>query len=191
VAVLAAGPERAHPASRRRIHERIVATGSALSELPPGTEVWRWMFPARNRLIAALSALTVVVEAGERSGALLTASWARALGRPVGAVPGRITSRQAQGPHRLLAQGAHLITGPQDALDVLYGGGARRAALAGRPEPDPELGRWLTAIGEGHDTPAALVSLGLAPEESLQVLSALELSGHIRREPGGRFAVRP
>lgn len=191
IAVLACSPERPHPASRRALHRRILATGAAVSELPPGTTVWRWMFPARNRLIAALSAVTVVIEAAERSGALLTASWADSLGRPVGAVPGRVTTKQAAGPHRLLANGAHLLTGPQDVLDLLYGSGVRQAPREARPKLEPELNRWLTAIADGHDTPDALARAGLAPEESLQVLSTLELSGHIRRGPGGRFAVVP
>lgn len=191
IAVLACSPERAHPASRRALHRRILASAAAVSELPPETAVWRWMFPARNRLIASLAAMTVVVEAAERSGALLTASWAEDLGRPVGAVPGRITSKQAAGPHRLLSVGAHLITGPQEVLDTLYGADAPCARADSRAEPDPHLTRWLTAIADGHDTPAALARVGLAPEESLQILSALELTGHIRREAGGRYAVVP
>lgn len=191
ITVLAAGPERPQPASRRALHRRILAAGASVSELPPGTEVRRWMFPARNRLIAGLSAMTVVVEAAERSGALLTASWTADLGRPVGAVPGRVTTSQARGPHRLLAEGAHLITAAQDVLDRLYGAGVRSVGVDLRPGPEPGLKRWLQAIAEGHDTPAALARAGLAPEDSLQVLSALELSGHIRREAGGRFAVVP
>jgi DNA processing protein len=191
IAVLACSPERPHPASRRVLHGRIVASGVAISELPPGTGVWRWMFPARNRLIAALAAMTVVVEAAERSGALLTASWAERVRRPVGAVPGRITTRQAHGPHRLLSAGAHVITGAQDVLDVIYGADAPTAPADRRAEVEPELRRWLAAIADGHDTPAALARVGLAPEDGLQVLSALELTGHIRREAGGRFAVVP
>lgn len=191
IAVLAAGPERPYPVSRRALHRRIVAAGAAVSELPPGTQIRRWMFPARNRLIAGLSVMTVVVEAAERSGALLTARWTELLGRPLGAVPGRITARQAAGPHRLLADGAHLIADAQAVLDVVYGSGARAAATDVRAPLEPELRRWLDAIADGHDTPAALARVGLPPEEGLQVLSALELTGHIRREAGGRFAVMP
>ncbi len=191
VAVLPGSAERAYPASRKGLHRRIRASGCAVSELPPGSEVWRWMFPARNRLIAGLSAMTVVVEAGERSGALLTAGWTATLERPIGAVPGRITSPQAVGPHGLLKDGAHLVTSAQDVLDALYGAGARSIATHDRPDLDPELRRWLRAIADGHDTPAALARHGLPPERSLQVLSALELSGHVRREAGGRFAVMP
>jgi DNA processing protein len=191
IAVLAGTAERPYPASRRALHRRILTTGAAVSELPPGTQVRRWMFPARNRLIAGLSAMTVVVEAAERSGALLTARWTDQLERPLGAVPGRITTRQAAGPHRLLADGARLITDPQAVLDVLYGSGVRSAAAHARASLDPKLRRWLGAIADGHDTPAALARAGLPPEEGLRVLSALELTGHIRREPGGRFAVLP
>jgi DNA processing protein len=191
IAVLAAGPDRAYPASCRGLHRRIVATGAAVSELPPGSGQWRWMFPARNRLIAALSAMTVVVEAGERSGALLTEARARWLGRSVGAVPGRVTSPQAVGPHRLLAQGAHLVCGAQDVLDAVYGPGGKGLRADPRVGLDPELRTWLDAIASGHDTPAALARIGLHPEQGLQVLTRLELAGYIRRQPGGRFAVLP
>lgn len=191
VAVLAGGPERAYPASAGGLHRRIAQEGAVISELPPGTEVRRWMFPARNRLVAALSAMTVVVEAGERSGALLTASWASSLHRPLGAVPGRISSPQAAGANRLIAGGARLITGAQDALDEIYGQGVRQAAPDGRGDLDPELRWWLGEIAGGTDTPGALARAGLSPEKGLQVLSALEVAGYIRRGAGGRFAVVP
>lgn len=191
VAVLAGSADRAYPASCRLLHRRIVAAGAVVSELPPGAPVWRWMFPARNRIIAALSAATVVVEAGARSGALLTAAWAGRLGVPVGAVPGRVTSPQAAGPHELLRQGAHLVRGPQDMLDVLYGAGARTVTTDSRAQLDPDLRAWLDAIASGHDTPAALSRAGLPPEQGFQVLSRLELEGYIRREPGGRFGLLP
>ena len=191
IAVLAGGAERAYPASARSLHRRILQTGAVISELPPGAEVRRWMFPARNRLVAALSAMTVVVEAGDRSGALLTASWAAALGRPVGAVPGRITSPQAAGTNRLISGGARLLSGAQDVLDSLYGVGARQAAPDRRGDLDPELRWWLDEIAAGADTLGALAQAGLSPNKGLQVVSALELGGYIRREAGGRFAVVP
>lgn len=191
IAVLAGGAERAYPASARSLHRRITQTGAVVSELPPGAEVRRWMFPARNRLVAALSAMTVVVEAGDRSGALLTASWATSLGRPVGAVPGRITSPQAAGTNRLIAGGARLLSGAQDVLDSLYGLGARQAAPDPRGALDPELRWWLDEIAAGADTLGALAQAGLSPNKGLQVLSALELGGYIRREAGGRLAVVP
>lgn len=189
VAVLAGGAERAYPASAKNLYRRIEQSGAAVSELPPATAVRRWMFPARNRLVAALSAMTVVVEAGKRSGALLTACWATSLRRAVGAFPGRITSHQATGSNQLIADGARLLTRAQDVLDALYGLGARRVASEPRASLDPDLSRWLSEIAAGRDTPGALSRAGLSSEQGLRILSTLELAGYIRREPGGRFVV--
>jgi DNA processing protein len=133
--------------------------------------------------------MTVVVEAGERSGALLTARSASALGRTVGAVPGRVTSSLASGPNGLLADGARIIRGPQDVLDELFGAGVRNVALDRKPDLAPELRALLVAIGDGHDTAAALARAGLAPEAGLAALASLELAGYVRRRAGGRFSV--
>ena len=189
VAVLPAGADQAYPRSKRSLYAQVRETGAAVSELPPGSGVWRWTFPARNRIIAALSAMTVVVEAGAGSGALLTAGFARWLDRPVGAVPGRVTSPQANGTNGLLAAGAHLVRGPQDVLDVLFGAGMRVVKLDPRPDLAPELRPLLAAIGDGHDTLAALMSAGVAPHDGLAALAALELAGYVRREAGGRYSV--
>ncbi len=191
VAVLPGPPNRPYPPGRRALHRRLTADGAAVSELPPGSTVRRWMFPARNRIIAALSAMTVVVEAGERSGALVTAGFAEALGRPVGAVPGQVTVRRAAGANELLAAGATVVRGAQDVLDALFGAGARTAVVPARPQLDGELARLLDAIAEGHDTAAALVRAGLSPERGLAALASLELAGYVRRAPGGRYAVIP
>jgi DNA processing protein len=192
IAVLPAGADRPYPSSERPLYRRIVATGAAVSELPPGTRARRWMFPARNRIIAALSAMTVVVEAGERSGALITATVADSLGRALGAVPGRVTSPQAVGPHRLLAAGATLIAGPQDVLDELFGvGGRELRPSGGRPALAPELEAVLAALGDGHDAAEALAIAGLGAGDGLAALSSLELAGYLRRRPGGRFMVVP
>ena len=98
-----------------------------LSELPPGTEPYRWSFPARNRIMAGLARLTLVVEAADPSGSLITADFAKDLGRCVAAVPGRVTSSVAQGTNSLLKEGAAAITGTDDVLDELFGVGVRRA----------------------------------------------------------------
>jgi len=189
IAVLPAGPDRVYPASKRGLSERIHATGATISELPPGARVWKWTFPARNRIIAGLAAMTIVVEADARSGALITARLAGELGRPVGAIPGRVTSSKAAGPNGLLAAGAHLITGAQDALDVLFGAGARRAKAREREELAPALRSLLEEIAAGHDTATALERAGVGPEQGLAALAALELAGHVLREPGGRFSL--
>ncbi len=191
VAVLPGGAERPHPAGQAALYRRILAAGLAVSELPPGTAPWRWCYPARNRLIAGLAALTIVVEAGRGSGALITARLARELGRPVAAVPGRVGTAQAEGPNALLVDGAAAVRGPQDVLDLLYGVGRRAAAPRARAALGPELERLRRAIAEGHDTPGSLVGAGFSAAGSLAALAELELGGHIRREPGGRFSVVP
>jgi DNA processing protein len=191
LAVLPGGAERPYPPDKSVLYRRIRADGCVVSELPPGAGVRRWSFKARNRIIASLSAMTVVVEGRERSGALITVSYARELGRPIGAVPGRITSPLAAGPNALLADGATVIRGPQDVLDALFGAGVRSARGCVREALDPELARILRAVGDGHDTIAALAVIGVAPEAGLAALSALELHGYLRREAGGRYVPIP
>jgi DNA processing protein len=192
MAVLPGSAERPYPRAARVLHRRIVATGVAVSELPPGVAVRRWMFPARNRIIAALAAMTVVVEAGERSGALITAAFASELGRALGAVPGRVTSPQAAGPHRLLASGAALVGGPQEVLDELFGAGTREVKpQRERPALAPELEALLAAVGDGRDSADAVATAGLGTAEGLAALSSLELLGYLRRGAGGRYTVLP
>jgi DNA processing protein len=191
VAVLPGPADRPYPREKRRLYRSIVERGTAVSELAGEVGVRRWMFLARNRLIAALSAMTVVVEAADRSGALVTTRVAQELGRPVGAVPGRVTSRQAAGPNRLLAEGAHAVRGGQDVLDALFGVGVRRAGDHRRAELSPEQQRLLSALGDGSDTSDALARAGIETERGLAAMAELELDGYIRRGPGGRFEVMP
>jgi DNA processing protein len=139
-AVLGCGADVAYPAAHRSLWRRIGETGVILSELPPGTGPWRWTFPARNRIMAALGAMTVVVEAAERSGSLITADLAADLGRDLGAVPGPVGSRLSAGPNNLLAGGACVVRDAQDVLDAMLGrarGGsaepARRSSRARSP----------------------------------------------------------
>ncbi len=206
VAVLATGADRPYPARARQLHRRIAATGCVVSELPPGFAPRRWAFPARNRLIAALSAGTVVVEGGERSGSLITADFAAELGRFVGAVPGPVTSRMSAGPHMLLKAGAELIRGPEDVLDLLHGAGAGSRAtdpvvvgagprpLAPRPAPAPAppdlppgLSRLLDQVERGQGSLAELVSDPARGFAVSRDLGELELRGLIRRVAGGRY----
>jgi DNA processing protein len=191
VAVLPGPANRPYPAGRRALYRQILAAGNAVSELPPGAEVRRWSFPARNRIIAGLASMTVVVEAGARSGALVTAARAGELRRPVGAVPGRITTPQAAGSNSLLAAGACVVRGPQDVLDRLFGAGVRHASEEARPSLAPELRAVLAAIANGRDNAGALARAGIPTEQALTALAALELDGYVRREPGGRFTLVP
>lgn len=189
IAVLPAGAQRAYPPAKRSLHAQIAGAGATVCELPGEARVWRWMFPARNRLIAALAALTIVVEAREHSGALVTARFADWLGRPVGAVPGRVTSPQSAGTNGLLTRGATVICGAQDVLDLLYGAGRRCVPSPIRPRLDRELETLLEAIAAGYDTAGALEQAGFPAEQGLAALASLELAGYVRRALGGRYAV--
>lgn len=188
LAVLAGGADRPYPSAKRRLHAEIVQAGCVISELPPGTASWRWAFLARNRVIAALARMTVVVEAAARSGALTTAARARELGRDVGAVPGRVTSPLAVGPNALIADGAALVRDARDVLDAVFGAGVRQPAQM--QFVDPALERLLDAIANGNDTLDTLVAGGFAVDEALAGLADLELAALISRGPGGRYLAR-
>jgi DNA processing protein len=189
IAVLAGGAERPYPASHRRLYTRIRNAGLVVSELPPGVRPRRWMFPARNRIIAALSTITVVIQARPRSGALVTARHAAQLGRHVGAVPGQVSSPLSAGPHALIRGGAELITDAQDVLDQLYGPGERSVVDSRRAQLAPGDAALVDALDEGHEGPAAFVRAGLTPVQGLEAIAALELAGLVRRSPGGRLIV--
>jgi DNA processing protein len=188
VAVLAGGADVPYPPSRRRLYARIVAHGCVVSELPPGFDAYRWSFVARNRIIAGLAALTVVVEAAARSGSLTTADFAAQLGRPVGAVPGQVTSRFSAGTNGLLAAGAGVVRDTRDVLDQLLGPSEEHQRSIPPAVPiEPRLRRLLDAIERGH---GSLAELTTDPEETHQVLqdlTDLELRGFVRREFGGRY----
>jgi DNA processing protein len=119
VAVLGCGIDRDYPARHAQLARRIVETGLVVSEYPPGTEPAPWRFPARNRIVAGLARATVVVEARERSGALITADFALELGRDVFAVPGEITSALSAGTNGLIRQGATPLLAAEDVLELL------------------------------------------------------------------------
>lgn len=188
VAVLAAGPDRPYPRSRATLYRQIAATGAVISELPPDSPTFRWMFPARNRIIAALAGLTIVVEAAERSGSLITADMAVDLGRSVGAVPGPVTSARSAGTNRLLAQGATVIRDAQDALDALLGPGVLSAVSSG-PPVEPERLRILDAVEAGANSPDAVaVTCAIDPIEAAMGMTVLELDGYLTSTTSGTYA---
>ncbi|KAB1642656.1 DNA-processing protein DprA [Gulosibacter chungangensis] len=117
IAILAGGADRLYPSGNRQLLERISAEGAIITEAPVGQPPTRWRFLQRNRLIAALTQASIVVEAGARSGALNTANHAQQLGRPLGAIPGPVTSASSVGCHRLLKEEqAQLIANSADAF---------------------------------------------------------------------------
>ena len=191
VAVLAGGADIPYPASRRRLYRELVERGAVVSELPPGFTPYRWCFVARNRIIAGLAAATVVVEATERSGSLTTADFAAQLGRPVGAVPGPVTSRFSSGTNGLLAAGAAVVRDVHDVLDRRRRAGAGRASARGPPAPaiplEPRLRRLLDAIERGGGSLAELATDPEATKQVLADLTDLELRGLVRRGFGGRY----
>ena len=196
VAVLACGIDRAYPEANRALLDAIGAEGAVLSEYPPGTTPARHRFLVRNRLLAALGAGTVVVEAGRRSGTLSTAAAADQLGRVVMAVPGPVTSAASVGCHLLLAERfAHLVTSADDVLQALTADGSgsagELAAVSAGADPrhptdglDLQTARVYEALpGRGSRTVRELVSeSGLLGPAVLAALAVLEVHGLARRD---------
>ncbi|HEV2814182.1 MAG TPA: DNA-processing protein DprA, partial [Solirubrobacteraceae bacterium] len=192
VAVLAGGADVPYPPSKRHLHDEIRRRGLVVSELPPGFRARKWCFPARNRIIAGLADLTIVVEAAERSGSLITADLAAKLGREVAAAPGPITSPGAAGTNALLRDGATLVRNARDVLDALFGVGNAPAQARRVGTLEPPLKALLDAVAHGRDTVAALAGASADKADAALVgLTELELRGLVRREPGGRYAVVP
>ncbi len=187
VAVLGPGADRAYPRSAAGLYRRVRANGALISELPPGSPTFRWMFPARNRIMAALAGITVVVEAAERSGSLITAEMAIDCGRTVGAVPGPVNSWRSSGTNRLLADGAAVVRDARDVLDLLLGPGAATAVAVGPPLAAP--GRTvLDAIETGAATADAVAAeAGLELTSVLAALAGLERDGYVRCDHAGRY----
>lgn len=188
IAVLGCGANVAYPASHRSLWRRIAERDLVLSELPPGATPWRWTFPARNRIMAALAGMTVVVEAAARSGSLITADLAADLGREVGAVPGPVTSRASAGPNNLLAGGACLIRDAQDVLDALLGPGGRTIDRSG-PALEPALAAVLAAVEAGESScDGVAATTGVSGPEAAAALARLELLGYLVCSPMGTYS---
>jgi DNA processing protein len=183
VAVLGCGIDRDYPAAHAALAHQIVAEGGlVVSEYEPGVEPAPWRFPARNRIIAGLARATVVVEARERSGALITADFALEDGREVMAVPGEITSALSAGSNALLRQGAAPATCVDDVLEAL---GLEPAAAQPSFSDDAVAVAVLDALAAGGATADELArATGLAAGELAGTLAVLELAGAVAVEEG-------
>jgi DNA processing protein len=209
IAVLGTGPDVPYPRANAALHARIKATGAVVSEHPPGTGARRENFPSRNRIIAGLALGTLVVEAAERSGALITARMANECGRDVFAVPGSIHNPMARGCHRLIRDGAGLVEsageviaaiGPlaADLAEALRGRladpssgpasdglGASFPLQAGWQPTDPDYQRLWRALGHDPTGMDRLVSrTRLTAAELSSMLLAMELEGRVCVEHG-------
>ena len=181
VAVLGCGIDRDYPAAHRDLAGRIVERGLIVSEYEPGIEPAPWRFPARNRIIAGLCAATVVVEARERSGALITADFALEDGREVMVVPGEITSAVSAGSNALLRLGATPVTATADVLEA-YG-------IEPTVEPPPPVeglaGDLLLRLANGAASIDELArAAGVAPGEVAAALIELEFAGRVDESDG-------
>jgi DNA processing protein len=205
VAVLAGGPDRPYPLTNRGLYERLTRSGAVVSELPPGRRAYRWSFPARNRIMAGFARMTVLVEAADPSGSLITAEFARDLGRTVGAVPGRATAAVSAGTNALIRDGAALITSAADVIDELYGAGVRPASggpdgAPPAPRPpradtestpdlpeDPLLREVLAAVEAGHGVDGVARAAGIEAPAARAALGRLEADGYITRSGLGSY----
>lgn len=185
LAFLAGGVDRAYPAGHQQLFGRIIADGAVVSELPCGAAPTKWRFLSRNRLIAALGMATVVIEAGWRSGSLNTAGHAAALGRPLGAVPGAVTSAASAGCHRLLREyDATCVTSAAEVRE-LWGADTASAPIAERIDPDQlRLGDALSTRTARTVSELAQRS-GLAPQRVTALLGLLSLEGSVLRVETG------
>ena len=201
LAVLACGPERVYPSRHRRLSDRIVRSGTIVSEFPPGTPPLRPYFPLRNRLISGLSLAVLVVEARERSGSLITASHAAEQGVDVYAVPGPLTSPTSAGTNRLLRDGAYVALDAEALLEALRLGGAIPPRPVDAPlDAAPRERAAEPADHGGEQVVTALLDepltrdelgrrLSRSPQQLALELLELELGGRVAEDRDGRLRV--
>ncbi|MDX1455827.1 MAG: DNA-processing protein DprA [Gammaproteobacteria bacterium] len=198
IAVCGTGLDRLYPASNKELGERIVAEGLMISEFPPGTSPRPENFPRRNRIISGMSLGTLVVEAAQRSGSLITARLASEQGREVFAIPGSIHNPLARGCHRLIRDGAKLVESAADVLEDIRNLASLPTQLADTitsPEAeeedsnDPDYERVLQTLGF-DPTPVDVIvaQTGLKADVISSMLLILELQGRVEASPGGRYA---
>jgi DNA processing protein len=193
IAVLGSGVDRIYPPEHRKLADQILECGVLISDYPPGTPPEASNFPPRNRLISGLSLAVLIVEAGVRSGALITAQFAAEQGRDVFAVPGNINAPHSAGPNRLIRDGAIPLLDPRDLLETLdlEHVPEHQAARSILP-PEPKEARLLEILGQEPKHVDELTNLaGLPIEEVSATLTMMELKGMVRQVGGMNYvAVR-
>jgi DNA processing protein len=195
IAVLGCGLDVIYPREHAALADRIVRQGALVSEFPPGTPALAAHFPQRNRIIAGMAAGTLVVEAAQKSGSLITARLAGIAGREVFALPSSIHNPVARGCHELIRQGAKLVEQPEDVLSELkislcsqLLAGAPTAVAQG-PGLDKEYKILLDALAfEPASVDTLIERTGLNSESIASMLLILELGGHVAPHPGGRYS---
>ncbi|MDT8897477.1 DNA-processing protein DprA [Thermanaerothrix sp. 4228-RoL] len=191
LAVLGSGVDVIYPAEHRRLAERILQQGALISDYPPGTPPEANNFPPRNRIISGLAMATVVVEAGEKSGALITATFAAEQGREVFAVPGNINSPSSKGTNRLIANGARPLLQVEEVLDALDIAQVQHQQMVRSLLPGNELeATLLSIIGDQVLSVDEICFLsGLGAEKVVANLAMMELKGLVRNLGGTNFTV--
>ena len=195
LAVLGAGVDVPHPPSNRRLFQRLAREGLLVSEFLPGVPPLPHHFPRRNRILAALSEGVLVVEAAERSGALITADLAVELGREVMAVPGSVFAPQSRGANALLRVGAAPMTDPADVLGLVRSplrpaGDRAPASSVGPRLAGDQAAAWAVLGSDGKGLDDLVRVTGLPADRVLAALCLLEIAGWAEREPGMRFRRR-
>ena len=190
IAVLGSGVDVIYPPEHRQLAEAIIENGALISDYPLGTQPEGVNFPPRNRIISGLSLATVVVEAGERSGALITADFAVEQGRDVFAVPGNILSPASKGTNRLIQKGAYALVSPQDVLDLLELSQVKDYQAARQALPaDTTEAKILQSMGyEPVHVDEICNEVGLAVEKVTAALTMMELKGLVQHVGGMRYA---
>jgi DNA processing protein len=192
-AVLGSGVDRVYPPEHHKLADEVIAHGALISDYPPGTAPDGVNFPPRNRIISGLSLGSVIVEAGNTSGALITATFAAEQGRDVFAVPGSIHGPQSIGTNRLIQQGAHPVLNPQDILEVLNLSmvAEHRSARTTLPT-DPDEARLYQVMGsEPVHIDEISLQTGMEIARVSATLTMMELKGMVRQVGGMQYvAVR-
>jgi DNA processing protein len=187
IAVLGCGADVVYPWTHRELAGRIVARGRILSEFAPGSLPLPWHFRMRNRIISGLSRAVIVVEAGDKSGSLITARYALEQGRDVLAVPGSAASGRYRGSHALIKDGARLVETVDDVLDEIEGVSRDRGIRTGVNQRSLSKLEEAMVPGEPYSADDLLTRTGRRAPDLLAELGSLEVQGRISRDGGGNF----